>query len=127
MTDYVSPLKQIRFTLEHLANYGAVAALPDFEHVGADIVDAVLEEAAKFAAGVLAPINVLGDRQGVKVVGNEVQVPAEFKAAYAKFREGGWPSIASSPEIGGQGLPKTVAVACEEMAQRTWRSRCVPS
>jgi len=115
MTDYVAPLKQIRFTLSHLAGLDEVVALPDFEHAGSDIVDAVLEEAARFAAGVLAPINVLGDRQGVKVVGDEVQVPPEFKAAYGKFCEGGWPSIASSPDIGGQGLPKTVAVACEEM------------
>jgi alkylation response protein AidB-like acyl-CoA dehydrogenase len=115
MTDYVAPFKQIRFTLDHLAGLDEVAALPDFAHVSTDIVEAVLEEAARFASAELAPINALGDRQGVKVVGDGVEVPAEFTAAYARFRDGGWPSIASSPEIGGQGLPKTVAVACEEM------------
>ena len=65
MTDYQAPLKQMRFTIEHLADFGEVKALPDFEAVDADTVEAVLEEAAKFAAGVLAPINWLGDQQGV--------------------------------------------------------------
>ena len=115
MSEYVAPLKQIRFTLEHLAEYDEVAALPDFAAVTPDIVEAVIEEAARFASAELAPINRLGDREGVSVVGDEVQVPQEFKLAYTAFREGGWPSIAASPEIGGQGLPKTVAVACEEM------------
>ncbi len=115
MVDYHAPLKQMRFTLEHLADFAEVGALPDFQSVDGDMVEAVLEEAAKFASGVLAPTNVIGDRQGVKVVGDGVEVPAEFTDAYGKFCEGGWPGIASNPEFGGQGLPKTLAVACDEM------------
>jgi len=60
-------------------------------------------------------INWLGDQQGVKVVDNAVVVPQEFSDAYAQFCSGGWPGIASNPEFGGQGLPKTVALACDEM------------
>jgi acyl-CoA dehydrogenase len=115
MTDYQAPLKQMKFTLEHLADFAEVSALEDFSSVDADTIEAVLEEAAKFASGVLAPTNVIGDRQGVKVVGDGVEVPAEFTDAYARFCEGGWPGIASNPEFGGQGLPKTLAVACDEM------------
>ncbi|MFN7918427.1 MAG: acyl-CoA dehydrogenase family protein, partial [Vicinamibacterales bacterium] len=115
MSDYRAPLKQMRFTMEHLADFGEVRALPDFEAVDADTAEAVLEEAAKFAGAVLAPINVLGDREGVKVVGDDVQVPAEFTDAYGRFCEGGWPGIALNPEFGGQGLPKTLSVACDEM------------
>jgi len=115
MTAYQAPLKQMRFTIEHLGGFKEVTALPDFESVDGDTVEAVLEEAAKFAGGVLAPINWLGDQQGVKVVDRAVQVPVEFTEAYAKFCEGGWPGIASTPEFGGQGLPKAVAVACDEM------------
>jgi alkylation response protein AidB-like acyl-CoA dehydrogenase len=115
MTDYHAPLKQMKFTIEHLADFTEVSALPDFQSVDADMVEAVLEEAAKFAGGVLAPTNVIGDRQGVKVVGDGVEVPAEFTDAYSQFCEGGWPGIASSPEFGGQGLPKTLSVACDEM------------
>jgi acyl-CoA dehydrogenase len=115
MSEYVAPLKQIRFTLEHLAGYADVTALPAFAQVTPDIVEAVLEEAARFAAAELAPINALGDREGAAVVDGEVQVPKQFAEVYARFRDGGWPSIAASADIGGQGLPKTVAVACEEM------------
>jgi alkylation response protein AidB-like acyl-CoA dehydrogenase len=115
MADYQAPLKQMRFTIEHLAEFREVAALPDFSAVDAEMVSAVLDEGARFAAGVLAPTNWPGDRQGVKVVDRAVQVPAEITAAYEKFCEGGWPGIASNPEFGGQGLPKTVSLACDEM------------
>jgi len=115
MADYLAPLKQMRFTIEHLADFVEVGALPDFQSVDGDMVEAVLEEASKFATGVLAPTNVIGDRQGVKVVGDGVDVPAEFTEAYGKFCEGGWPGIASNPEFGGQGLPKVLSIACDEM------------
>jgi alkylation response protein AidB-like acyl-CoA dehydrogenase len=115
MADYQAPLKQMLFTIEHLAEFKDVVALPDFSSVDAEMAAAVLEEGGRFAAGVLAPTNWPGDRQGAKVVNNAVQVPAEFAAAYAQFCEGGWPGIASNPEFGGQGLPKTVSLACDEM------------
>jgi alkylation response protein AidB-like acyl-CoA dehydrogenase len=115
MADYQAPLTQMRFTIEHLAEFKDVSALPDFSAVDPDMVSAVLDEAARFASGVLSPTNVIGDQQGVQVVDRAVQVPAEFTAAYARFCEGGWPGIASNPEFGGQGLPKTVALACDEM------------
>ncbi|MCM2313203.1 MAG: acyl-CoA dehydrogenase N-terminal domain-containing protein, partial [Steroidobacteraceae bacterium] len=115
MTDYQAPVRQMRFTIEHLADFAAVAALPDFSAVDGDTVQAVLEEAAKFASGVLGPINWLGDQQGVQVVNDAVQVPQEFTDAYRQFCAAGWPGIASNPDFGGQGLPKTVALACDEM------------
>jgi alkylation response protein AidB-like acyl-CoA dehydrogenase len=115
MTDYQAPLQQMRFTIEHLVGIEDVRALPDFESVDAETANAVLEEAAKFAAGVLAPTNQIGDRQGVKMVGDDVQMPTELTDAYARFCEGGWPGIAASPEFDGQGLPKAIAVACDEM------------
>ena len=65
MADYQAPLAQMRFTLEHLADLREVTALPAFEAATPDLIDAVLEEAAKFASEVLAPINALGDREGV--------------------------------------------------------------
>jgi alkylation response protein AidB-like acyl-CoA dehydrogenase len=115
MTDYQAPVRQMRFTIEHLADFAEVATLPDFASVDGDTLSSVLEEAAKFAGNVLAPTNWPGDRQGVKVVDRAVQVPKEFKDAYVQFCEAGWPGIASNPEFGGQGLPKTVSLACDEM------------
>jgi alkylation response protein AidB-like acyl-CoA dehydrogenase len=115
MSDYRAPLAQMRFTIEHLGGLAEVAGLPDYQHATPDLVEAVLEEAGKFAEAELATINWLGDRAGVRVVDDAVQVPAEFSAAYAKFREAGWPGIAANPEYGGQGLPKLVSLACDEM------------
>jgi alkylation response protein AidB-like acyl-CoA dehydrogenase len=115
MADYRAPLQQMRFTIEHLADFKDVSALEAYGGVDADTVEAILEEAGKFAGAVLAPTNWLADRQGVKVVDRAVQVPGEIKAAYGQFREGGWPGIAANPEFGGQGLPKTVSIACDEM------------
>jgi len=115
MSDYQAPVRQMRFTIEHLADFPAVAALPDFSAVDLDTVESVLEEAAKFAGNVLAPTNWIGDQQGVRVVDRAVQVPQSFTDVYVQFCEAGWPGIASNPEFGGQGLPKTVSLACDEM------------
>jgi len=115
MADYRPPLQQMRFTIEHLADFADVAALEAYAGVDVDTMEAVLDEAGKFASAVLAPTNAIGDRQGVQVIDREVQVPAEIKSAYQKFREGGWPGIASTADFGGQGLPKTIAIACDEM------------
>jgi 3-(methylthio)propanoyl-CoA dehydrogenase len=115
MADYQAPLQQMQFTIEHLADFKDVVALPAYAAVDQDTVQAVLEEAGRFAGEVLSPTNWIGDRQGVKVVDRGVQVPAEFTAAYAQFREGGWPGIAANPDFGGQGLPKTLSIACDEM------------
>ncbi|MCX7055567.1 MAG: acyl-CoA dehydrogenase [Proteobacteria bacterium] len=115
MPDYSAPLQQMRFTIEHLADFKHVAALQSYAAVEADTVEAVLEEAGRFASGVLAPTNWLGDRKGVQVVDRAVQVPSEFTDAYARFSAGGWPGIAANPDFGGQGLPKTISIACDEM------------
>jgi len=115
MSDYHAPVRQMTFTIEHLAEFAEVAALTDFSSVDAETVQSVLDEAAKFAGNVLAPTNWIGDQQGVRVVDRAVQVPQEIADAYAQFCEAGWPGIASNPDFGGQGLPKTVALACDEM------------
>jgi alkylation response protein AidB-like acyl-CoA dehydrogenase len=115
MPEYHAPLQQMSFTIAHLADFKDVVALQSYAAVDQDTVAAVLEEAGRFANGVLAPTNWLGDRKGVQVVDQAVQVPVEFTDAYARFRAGGWPGIASNPDFGGQGLPKLVAVACDEM------------
>ena len=115
MAEYTAPLQQMRFTVEHLAEFKSVAALQAFAAVDTDTVEAIFEEAGRFAGGVLAPINWTGDRKGVQVVDKAVQVPAEFTDAYGLFRDGGWSGIAADPDFGGQGLPKTLAVACDEM------------
>jgi acyl-CoA dehydrogenase len=105
----------MRYTMEHLADLDQVVGLTAYAGVDRETAGAVLEEAARFAGGVLSPTNVIGDHEGVAVVDRTVQVPASFTTAYRQFCEGGWPGIAADPEFGGQGLPKTIAIACDEM------------
>jgi alkylation response protein AidB-like acyl-CoA dehydrogenase len=115
MSTYTAPLKDMRFVLTELAGLDAVGRLPGFEEATADTVDAILEEAAKFAAGVLDPINRTGDREGSTWKDGSVTTPKGFREAYRQYVEGGWGALPCDPARGGQGLPKLVATAVEEM------------
>jgi 3-(methylthio)propanoyl-CoA dehydrogenase len=115
MSTYTAPLKDMRFVLHELAGLAEVAKLPGFEEATPDTVDAILEEAARFAAEVLDPLNVPGDREGSKLEEGRVRTPPGFREAYRKFVEGGWNALPFEPEWGGQGLPKLVATAVDEM------------
>ncbi|MSO89967.1 MAG: acyl-CoA dehydrogenase [Acetobacteraceae bacterium] len=114
---YAAPLRDMRFVLRDLVGLDRVAALPGCEHVGPELTDAILEEAGKFAAGVLAPLNVVGDRQGACHTNGVVTTADGFKEAYAQFVTGGWNALACEAEYGGQGLPAAVATPVEEMWQ----------
>ena len=118
MSEYRAPIRDMQFVLKELAGLDEIAALPGCEEASADVVDAVLEEAAKFAEGVLSPLNAVGDKIGAKFSAGEVTMPAGFKAAYKLFAESGWTALGSEPEWGGQGLPKLVATPVAEM----WKS-----
>jgi len=112
---YKAPLKDLRFALHQLLGDQQLAELPAHADYSAEFADSVLEEAAKFAEGVLDPINTLGDRQGARWTADGVQMPAEFKAAYRQFTEGGWQQLRASPEYGGQGAPTVLGTAVEEL------------
>ena len=118
MSDYVAPLKDMRFVLTELAGMAEVAALPGYEEASEDVVGAILEEAAKFAGGVLAPLNPVGDREGARWADRAVTMPTGFKDAYRQFSENGWGALDCSTEFGGQGLPKLIAAVVSEM----WRA-----
>jgi alkylation response protein AidB-like acyl-CoA dehydrogenase len=105
----------MQFVLRELADIEQVARLPGYEEAAPDTVDAILEEAAKFAAGVLSPLNSSGDREGAKWHDSTVTMPAGFREAYRQFVENGWNGIGCEPEYGGQGMPKVVVAAVQEM------------
>src|SRR5262245_13944917 len=115
---YQAPLKDMRFVLNELAGLGEVAKLPGYQDATPDTVDAILEEASKFASEVLDPINLSGDKEGSKYADGEVRTPKGFKEAYKKFCEGGWNALPFEPEWGGQGLPRLVSTPVQEM----WKS-----
>jgi alkylation response protein AidB-like acyl-CoA dehydrogenase len=115
MSAYVAPLKDMRFVLKELAGLAEVAKLPGFGEADADTVDAILEEAAKFASGVLDPLNRSGDTEGARWKDGAVTTPKGFKDAYRQYAEGGWAALPVAAEWGGQGLPKLVSTPVEEM------------
>src|SRR5688500_11939704 len=115
MSAYAAPLKDMKFVLNELAGLSKVAQLPGYEEATPDTVDAILEEAARFAAGVLDPLNRSGDQEGSKLDGGKVRTPRGFRDAYRRFAEGGWNALPFGPEWGGQGLPKVVATPVDEM------------
>src|SRR5580693_2078983 len=109
---YAAPLADMRLVLDTLGN------LPED---AAEVADAVLDEAAKFAEGELAPLNQIGDRIGSILENGVVRTPPGFREAYRKFVAGGWNGLTCEPEIGGQGLPLTLALPLAEM----WNSACM--
>ena len=118
MSQYIAPIRDMQFVMRELAGLDAVAALPGCEEVSADLVDAILEEAGKFAGGVLAPLNWSGDQEGAKWNNGEVTTASGWKEAYNQFAESGWTALACDPQYGGQGLPKLISTAVMEM----WKS-----
>jgi alkylation response protein AidB-like acyl-CoA dehydrogenase len=115
---YTAPLDDMRFVLTHLAGLPEIATFAGFEEAEPELVEAVLIEAARFAADVLAPLNGPGDRQGCRWTGGAVATPDGFPAAYRQFVEAGWHGMPASPSIGGQGMPAVVSSAVAEM----WKS-----
>jgi alkylation response protein AidB-like acyl-CoA dehydrogenase len=115
MSAYAAPLKDMRFVLTELAGLAAVAKLPGYQDAAPDTVDAILEESSKFATEVLDPLNYPGDQEGSVWNDGQVTTPKGFKQAYKQYVESGWGALPFEPEWGGQGLPKLVATAVEEM------------
>lgn len=116
MPEYKAPLRDIQFVLnEMLDNEQHYNNLPGCEDATPDMVSAILEEGAKFAERVLAPLNQIGDQQGCQFNDGEVTTPEGFKEAYQQFVEGGWPSLAHATEWGGQGLPESIGLVMNEL------------
>src|SRR4051812_8355085 len=112
---YVAPLKDMKFVMNELVGLGEVARLPGYQDATPDTVDAILEEASKFASEVLDPINYSGDQEGSVWKDGAVRTPKGFAQAYKQYVEAGWAALPFEPEWGGQGLPKLVATPVEEM------------
>ncbi len=115
MQTYKAPLRDMRFVIHELMGSEELTGPLGFEDVSDDLIDTVLEEAAKLVEGVLLPINASGDLEGCTYENGVVRTPKGFPEAYAAFREGGWTSVCSAPEYGGQGLPESLAKPIEEM------------
>ena len=126
MPSYTPPLKDMQFLLHEVLHITQVlSTMPSHADMDADTLAAILEEGGKFASEVIAPLNPVGDQQGCQldVTTHEVKTPDGFKAAYAQYVQGGWPSLSCDPAYGGQGLPIVVNQCLYEMlnsANQAW-------
>ena len=112
---YTAPVKDIAFVLNKVVGLDEISKLEGFEEATSDLVDAILEESARFTGEVLAPLNAVGDKQGSTWSEEGVTTPDGWKEAYAQFVESGWGALAFPSEYGGQGLPMCVSSAVQEM------------
>ncbi|MFM0287163.1 acyl-CoA dehydrogenase C-terminal domain-containing protein [Paraburkholderia megapolitana] len=115
MSTYIAPLRDMRFVMTELAGLDGLTALPGFEEATPELADAVLDEAARLATEVLAPLNKTGDEQGARLSKEGVVAADGFAKAYGQFVEGGWSGLSGDPEFGGQGLPELLQAATVEM------------
>ncbi len=115
MTTYTAPVREMLFTMKAIGGLDDVCALPGHDEVTPDLIDAVLDEAAKFAGEVLAPLNQPGDRQGNRWDAGHVTTADGFKEAYASFCDTGWHAMPAATEFGGQGMPTLLSTAVLEM------------
>ncbi|HZF23207.1 MAG TPA: acyl-CoA dehydrogenase [Burkholderiales bacterium] len=125
MSTYAAPIRDMKFVINELVGLDQISALPGCEEVTPDLVDAVLEEAGKFAAGVLDPLNKLGDRTGARLDNNAVTAAPGFKEAFRQFSEGGWTGLNCDPQFGGQGLPHIISAQTSEMWNSANMSFCL--
>jgi len=125
MGQYTAPLRDMQFVLHELLGAEAeLKAMPQHADIDADTINQVIEEAGKFCADVVFPLNQPGDREGCTYHGDGVvTAPKGFKEAYQQYVEAGWPALGCDPEYGGQGLPILINNALYEMlnsANQAW-------
>lgn len=118
MPTFRAPLRDMKFVFDEVLDaYPVLQAIPAHADFTADLGEAILDEAAKLAENVLAPLNSSGDKQGCSYDAktHSVKTPEGFAAAYDQFAGGGWTALACSTEFGGQGLPHVLNMMVEEM------------
>jgi acyl-CoA dehydrogenase len=121
MSTYSAPIDDMQFVVKELIGLEQISSLPGCEEATPDLIDAVIEEAGKFATGVLDPLNWPGDQHGAKLDEHVVTAAPGFAEAYSQFCEAGWGALANDPEFGGQGLPHVVSALTSEM----WNAACM--
>jgi acyl-CoA dehydrogenase len=112
---YRAPVADILFALKHASGFSAALAAGLYGELDEETVDAVLEEAGKFASDVIAPLNTVGDKFGTPFKDGKVTTPPGWKEAYTSWAAAGWNGLAAPAQWGGQELPHAVNAACVEM------------
>ncbi|AXJ07308.1 acyl-CoA dehydrogenase [Pseudomonas fluorescens] len=115
MPEYKAPLRDMRFLIDHVFDFHTQYAALGAHDASPDMINAILDEGAKFCENVLAPLNRSGDEEGCHFDNGVVTTPTGFKQAFAQYVEGGWHGLAADPTYGGQGLPSSLGLVISEM------------
>src|ERR1700694_850178 len=113
---YRAPINDMLLALNHAAAVQAAVKPGDYGDFDADITTAVLEEAGRFASEVLAPLNRVGDENGIKLEGGKVATAPGWPDAYRRWAAAGWNAVSGPEAFGGQGLPLAINAACTAIA-----------
>ena len=114
MPSYTPPTKDMQFILHDVLNI-TESNIPGYDELEADFTSAILDEAGKLTSEVLAPLNVVGDKEGCRLENGVVYTPTGFKGAFEQVKEGGWPGLDMPEEFGGQNMPYVIGTAVGEM------------
>ena len=112
---YVAPVSEFRFLLDHVVGFDRVAATTRFADAVPETVEAILSEAGRLCAEVLAPLQRVGDTHPSRLENGVVRTPPGFAAGYRAIVDGGWVGIAADPAFGGLGLPMALATCVNDM------------
>ena len=112
---YKAPVEEISFTLNHVIGLSGAIDAGRLGDLSQDLVDAILEEAGRFATNEMAPLGEAGDRQGARISDGVVTTPDGWANLYRNWREGGWNGLTGPEAYGGQNLPHMLNVAALEM------------
>jgi len=115
MPEYKAPLRDMRFLIDHVFDFHGRYAELGASDASPDMINAILEEGARFCENVLAPLNRPGDEEGCHFDSGVVTTPTGFKQAFVQYVEGGWHGLAADPAYGGQGLPSSLGLVISEM------------
>ena len=115
MSPFAVDKRDIQFCLYEYLNIEQLLTFPAYSEFSRDVFDSVLDEAIRFAAGKIAPLNIIMDREGLKFDKGNVSLTRGYKEVYKSFCEGGWVGISAPPEHGGQGMPAVISTAVGEI------------
>lgn len=115
MSQYCAPTREMKFVLDEIADIKGLSELQPFLDLNSELVDSILEQAGRFTANELDPINYSGDVEGNTLENGIVSTAEGFQEAYTKFVADGWGSVPFDPKYDGQGLPRSISVAVNEM------------
>jgi len=115
MANFMVNRKDVLFILKEQLNYGSLCALDRYRDLNEKTFDLLVGEAASFAAGVLDPLNEIGETRGVTFEAGKVICPPEFRQVFKQYGTDGWIAASRDPEYGGQGFPHMMRIVINDM------------